>query len=146
MAKTHDAPFEIGRRFVFRKTVGESDVYLFAGITGDFSPNHVDEEAMRGTRFGGRIAHGAMMVGYMSTGSTLAAQAGHDTGFGTPASVGYDRVRFTAPVMIGDTVEVAYTLIAYDPERRRTRAKVEITNQRGETVAVAEHIMAWLLD
>ncbi len=47
MAETQDAPFEIGRRFVFRKTVGESDVYLFAGITGDFSPNHVDEEAMR---------------------------------------------------------------------------------------------------
>ena len=46
----------IGLTATFRKTVSESDVYLFAGITGDFSPNHVDEEFMRGTQYGGRIA------------------------------------------------------------------------------------------
>jgi acyl dehydratase len=51
----------------FSKTVSESDVYGFAGITGDFSPNHVNEQAMRDSPYGGRIAHGALMVGYMST-------------------------------------------------------------------------------
>jgi 3-hydroxybutyryl-CoA dehydratase len=40
---------EVGETFTFSKTVGESDVYLFAGITGDLSPNHVDEQAMAGT-------------------------------------------------------------------------------------------------
>lgn len=47
----------------FAKTVGETDVYLFAGITGDFAPNHVDEQAMSASRFGRRIAHGALLIG-----------------------------------------------------------------------------------
>ena len=46
------------------KTVSESDVYLFAGITGDFDPNHVDEEYCRKTSLGHRVAHGALIVGY----------------------------------------------------------------------------------
>jgi len=52
------------------KTVSESDVYLFAGITGDLSPNHTDEAYMRKTRYGRRIAHGALAVGFMSNAST----------------------------------------------------------------------------
>ena len=66
-------PFEatIGASVTCAKTVAESDVYLFAGITGDLSPNHVDEVAMAGTRYGGRIAHGALLVGYMSRASTM---------------------------------------------------------------------------
>ena len=59
-----------GLSVTFRKTVSESDVYLFAGITGDLSPNHVDEEFMKTTPYGGRIAHGALLVGYMSGCST----------------------------------------------------------------------------
>ena len=55
----------------FSKTVGETDIYLFAGITGDFSGNHVNEEYMKDSRYGKRIAHGALMVGYMSTASTM---------------------------------------------------------------------------
>ncbi len=137
-------PFEIGRKFVFRKTVSESDVYLFAGITGDLSPNHVDEEAMRATRYGGRIAHGALIVGYMSTCSTMAVERARDADMGTPVSVGYDRIRFTAPVLIGDTVEVVYAIVAWDPERRRSRSEVKVTNQSGTTVAVAEHVMAFV--
>jgi len=61
----------------------------------------------------------------------------------TPVSIGYDRVRFVAPVYLGDTVTVTYQVIEVDPERRRTRAKLDVTNQRGETVAVAEHILKW---
>ena len=141
---TSETPLEIGRKFVFRKTVSESDVYLFAGITGDLSPNHVDEEAMRTTRYGGRIAHGALIVGYMSTCSTMAVERAREGEFGTPVSVGYDRIRFTAPVMIGDTVEISYAIVAYDPERRRSRSEVTVTNQHGTTVAVAAHVMAWV--
>ena len=50
----------VGTTVTFSKTVGESDVYLMAGITGDFSPNHVNEEYMNGTRYGRRIAHGVL--------------------------------------------------------------------------------------
>ena len=64
------AALTIGKTVTVRKTVGETDVYLFAGISGDFSPNHVDEEYMKATRYGHRIAHGALMVAYMSQAST----------------------------------------------------------------------------
>ena len=62
---------KIGDRVSFSKTVGETDVYLFAGITGDFSGNHVNEEYMKRSNYGRRIAHGALLVGFMSTTSSL---------------------------------------------------------------------------
>ena len=69
------------------KTVGESDVYLFAGITGDFSPNHVNKEAMGKTPYKERIAHGVLSVGFASTTSTLMIEKAG----ATAVSVGYDR-------------------------------------------------------
>jgi 3-hydroxybutyryl-CoA dehydratase len=129
----------------FSKTVGESDVYLYAGITGDLSPNHVNEEAMRKTAFGSRIAHGALLIGYMSAASTLIVTRGLSIGFNSNAvSLGYDRVRFLKAVRFGDTITVTYTLTAIDEERRRSVAKVEIHNQSRELVAVATHIMKWV--
>ena len=135
----------VGETVSFSKTVGETDIYLFAGITGDFSGNHVNEEYMKGSRYGKRIAHGALMVGYMSTASTMlidrCVRQGIDS---TPVSLGYDRVRFIGPVFINDTITVTYRVKEVDRERDRSRASVEVTNQRGETVAVAEHILAWV--
>ncbi len=135
----------VGETVSFSKTVGETDIYLFAGITGDFAGNHVNEEYMKKSRYGKRIAHGALMVGYMSTASTLmidrAVRQGIDA---TPVSLGYDRVRFIGPVFINDTITVTYSITDIERERDRTRAKVEVTNQSGETVAVAEHILAWV--
>src|SRR5262245_60488018 len=92
----------VGQSVAFRKTVSESEVYLFAGITGDFAPNHVDEQFMRGTQYGRRIAHGALLVGYMSRASTMIVE--RITGERAsvfPVSLGYDRVRFLKPVFIG---------------------------------------------
>ena len=66
--------FEVGCSVSFSKTVGESDIYLFAGITGDLSPNHVDREFMRKTSYGRRIAHGSLLIGFMSTASTMILQ------------------------------------------------------------------------
>ena len=135
----------VGDRVEFRKTVGESDVYLFAGITGDLAPNHVDEEYMKASPYGRRIAHGALLVGFMSTTSTMMIDSCVKKGIPeTPVSLGYDRIRFLGPVYIGDTITVAYTITEVDPERSRTRADVVITNQAGETVAVAEHILKWV--
>lgn len=135
----------VGAQVRFAKTVSESDVYLFAGITGDLAPNHVDEEYMRGTPYGRRIAHGALLIGFMSTASTMMVERhGGLVPDETPVSLGYDRIRFTAPVFLGDTITVTYTIAEVDPVRRRSRSKIEVTNQRGETVAVAEHILKWL--
>jgi 3-hydroxybutyryl-CoA dehydratase len=129
-----DIPVGLNARFA--KTVGESDVYLFAGITGDLDPNHVDEEYCKTTPFGHRIAHGALIVGYMSTTSTMVLQ-----GFeGTIVSLGYDRIRLVKPVFIGDTITVDYEIVAVDHEKRRTTANVEVHNQHGDIVAVATHI------
>jgi 3-hydroxybutyryl-CoA dehydratase len=129
----------------FSKTVGESDVYLFAGITGDLSPNHVNEEAMRQTVYGARIAHGALLIGYMSAASTLIVMKGLSLGPNSNAvSLGYDRVRFLKAVRIGDTITVTYALAAIDEERGRSQAKVEVRNQHGELVAAATHIMKWV--
>jgi 3-hydroxybutyryl-CoA dehydratase len=129
----------------FSKTVGETDVYLFAGITGDLSPNHVNEDAMRQTAYGTRIAHGALMIGYMSAASTLVISRGLSLGADSnPVSLGYDRVRFLKPVRIGDTITVTYLLTAIDEVRKRSEAKVEVHNQRGELVAAATHLMKWV--
>ncbi len=135
----------VGEQVKFSKTVSESDVYLFAGITGDFSGNHVNEEYMKRSAYGGRIAHGALLIGYMSTTSTMmcakCVEGGMDE---TPVSLGYDRVRFLKGVKLGDTSTVRYTIAELEPERRRSRAKIEVTNQEGELCAVAEHLLKWV--
>jgi 3-hydroxybutyryl-CoA dehydratase len=135
----------VGNKVTFSKTVAESDVYLFAGVTGDFSRNHVDEEYMKRSVYGQRIAHGALLVGFMSTASTLIIDtvATHDTSE-TPVSLGYDRIRFLKPVYMHDTITVHYVIEEIDLERRRSRAKIDLVNQHGHTVAVAEHILKWV--
>jgi 3-hydroxybutyryl-CoA dehydratase len=127
----------VGLRTRFSKTVSESDVYLFAGITGDLDPNHVDEEYCRKTSLGHRVAHGALIVGYTSAASTRILQD-----FERPmVSVGYDRIRFLKPVYLGDTITIDYEITGIERERERMLAKIEIKNQRDELVAVATHIM-----
>jgi acyl dehydratase len=127
----------IGLRTRITKTVSESDVYLFAGITGDLDPNHVDEEYARKTSLGQRVAHGALIVGYTSAASTRILQD-----FDRPmVSVGYDRIRFLKPVFFGDTITIDYEITGIEREKERTIAKIEVKNQRDELVAVATHIM-----
>lgn len=131
---------EIGRTVRFSKTVGESDVYLFAGITGDLSPNHVNEEYMKGTPYGQRIAHGVLIMGYMSTASTKLLES-----IPFPCvSYGYDRVRFVKPVFIGDTITVEYRVADKVREKNQLLDEVTVTNQRGEVVAVATHILKFV--
>ena len=134
----------VGDRSTFAKTVGETDVYLFAGITGDLSPNHVNKSYMERSSYGRLQAHGALLVGYMSTASTLAIAHAREGAHETPVSLGYDRIRFLAPVYFGDTITVEYTIAAVDEERRRSTADIRITNQDGTLVAVATHILKWV--
>lgn len=135
----------IGDTATFTKTVGESDVYLYAGITADFSPNHINEAEMRKTAYGRRMAHGAMLIGFMSTTSTMVAErASRDGAPETPVSLGYDRIRFVAPVFIGDTITVTYTVAALDLAKRRAVSDVTIVNEEGQTVTVGQHILKWV--
>jgi acyl dehydratase len=135
----------IGATAHFTKTVSESDVYLFAGITGDLSPNHVDEDFMRQTAYGGRIAHGALLVGYMSNCSTAAvAKCGSLAESHFPVSLGYDKVRFLEGVRIGDTITITYRIQTADPAKARTMAHVEVRKGDGTLCAVATHVMSWL--
>jgi acyl dehydratase len=128
----------------FSKTVSESDVYLFAGITGDLAPNHVNEEYMKKSSYGRRMAHGALLIGYMSTTSSMIIEKSREGADETPVSLGYDRVRFIGPVLLGDTITVSYTIDSVDVERRRAVSDIKVTNQDGELVAVAQHILKWV--
>lgn len=139
-----DFYLSIGDSVRFSKTVGESDVYLFAGITGDLAPNHVNEEYMKQSSYGRRMAHGALLVGYMSTASSMIIEKSRDGADETPVSLGYDRIRFTGPVLLGDTITVSYTIVTIDPDRRRSVADIKVNNQHGELVAVAQHILKWV--
>ena len=133
----------IGEGATFSKTVSESDVYMFAGITGDFSPNHVNKSYMEKSKFGKLMAHGALLVGFMSTASSAAIAHCRDSSE-TPVSLGYDRIRFVAPVFLGDTVTVDYRFVSIDTERKRSVADINATNQNGEIVGVAKHHLKWI--
>ena len=138
-----DFYLKIGDTTSFAKTVSESDVYQFAGITGDFSPNHVNKAYMEKSSYGRLMAHGALIVGFMSTVSTQIIAHSREAEE-TPVSVGYDKVRFLKPVFLGDTITVAYTVSEIDIVRRRSTAGIEVTNQNDELVAVASHILQWV--
>ncbi len=138
-----DFHVEIGHTVSFAKTVSESDVYGFAGITGDFAPNHVNKSYMEKSGYGKLMAHGALIVGFMSTASTMAiSQTRHSDE--TPVSLGYDRIRFLKPVFFGDTITVRYEITDIDPERRRAIGDIKVTNQDNELVCVAQHILKWV--
>ncbi len=94
------------------KTVTEADIILFAGISTDVNPAHLDEEYCKGTMFGTRIAHGMLSAGFISTviGTKL-------PGYGTIYMS--QTLRFKAPVRIGDTVSATATVTEIIPDKRR---------------------------
>jgi 3-hydroxybutyryl-CoA dehydratase len=128
---------EIGMMESFSKTVTETDVYAFAGITGDFYGVHVDEEFAKKTRFGSRIAHGALLVGFIST-----VMAKMSVKIPPPGGVSYRYdVKFTAPVKFGDTITTQLTVIEKKPERKEIILQASCTNQREETVLKGETVL-----
>ena len=127
----------VGLETTYTHTVSEDDVESFAELTGDADPIHIDEAYASATPYGQRIAQGALIIGYMmaaSTEATYRIQPG-------AASVGFDRIRHVGPVLLGDTITVHYRIVSREPKRRRAVAAIEVINQRGETVAVADHII-----
>jgi acyl dehydratase len=135
----------VGDAAQFAKTVTEADVAMFCAISGDFDPVHVDDEWARRTRFGRRIAHGILSMALLSTVAAMISRRAVERGSpGASVSMGYDRIRFLAPVFIGDTLTAHYTVQHVDAEASRSRSKVEVHNQRGELVVAGEHLMKWL--
>lgn len=134
-----------GLKATYTTTVHAGDVAAFVALSGDDYEAHTDPDLMARSQFGGIIAHGALLVGYMSAAGTrairLAREKGNDC---SPVALGYDRMRFVAPVFPGDELTVTYAVKSVDEERRRSLADIEITNQSGDIVAVAEHVMKWL--
>jgi 3-hydroxybutyryl-CoA dehydratase len=135
---------KVGDATSFSKTVGEYDVYAFAGISGDFAPNHVNRAYMQKSGYKDLIAHGALLVGYMSTASTMMAKHSRADDSVVGVSLGYDKMRFIAPVYFGDTITVAYEIVSIDPAKLRATADIKITNQDGTLVAVAQHLLKWV--
>jgi 3-hydroxybutyryl-CoA dehydratase len=122
--------FKIGDSAEFSKTVSEYDVYAFAGIVGDFYGVHVNEEYAKNTRFGKRIAQGALSVGFISTVMGYMAERVPDPG---GVSYRYD-VTFTAPVYIHDTVTAKLTLVEKEEEKNVCIFQATVTNQEGKIV------------
>lgn len=108
----------------FSKTISESDVYLFAGITGDLNPAHINEEEASKSRFGGRIAHGMLVSGFISTVLGMYLPG--------PGTIYLSQeVKFTAPVKIGDTITAKAEVVALEPEKRKVTLRTTVTKQDG---------------
>ena len=134
----------IGETVEFHRTVTDADVTLYAGLVGDFHRLHMDDEYAKRTPYGRRIAHGAMLLGYMSTASTLLSDRLEERFAQPNVSLGYNKVRFTAPVFIGDTITTSITVVQKLEDQDRVLCEERCVNQRGELVAIAEHVMKFV--
>ncbi len=122
---------KVGDSASFAKTVSESDIYSYAGITGDFNPAHVNENYAKGTIFKTRIAHGMLTAGFIS--AILANQL---PGPGTIYLK--QELSFLAPVHIGDTITAGVEIIELIADKNRVRLKTTCTNQDGVVVLSGE--------
>ena len=126
------------KRITLGRTITETDIVVHAGQTGDFFPHHMDAEWCKTQPFKQRIAHGTLVfsVGIGLTAGEINPEA---------MSKGYDRLRFTKPVFIGDTIhsEITITLKeeAKNPRQGTVTEHVEIINQHGELVLVCDHLL-----
>jgi len=125
---------KIGDFAEFSKTVSEADVYMYAGVTGDLNPAHVNEAYARGTFFKTRIAHGMLTGGFIS--AVLGTQ------LPGPGTI-YIRqeLNFKAPVRFGDTITAKIEVVERTPEKNRLRMRTTCTNQDGTVVVDGEAVV-----
>ncbi|MGB3374851.1 MAG: MaoC/PaaZ C-terminal domain-containing protein [Microbacterium sp.] len=129
---------EIGESYTTRsRTITEADFVMFAGLTGDFMPFHVDEEAASKTIYGGRIGHGLMGLAYMEGMKTWV-----ETGFAAMGSLGWT-IDFRQPIRIGDTITCTFSIASKrttsKPDRGVLFMRCELHNQNGELLQEGEH-------
>ena len=131
--------YEVGEsRETFGRTITETDFVVHAGHTGDFFPHHMDAIFAEDQGFGGRIAHGTMVL---SIGIGMTASDINPRAF----SYGYDRIRFVKPVLIGDTIRARATFTEKRDHHKNPAVgflveRVEVINQRDEVVLVCDHL------
>ena len=119
--------FEVGMKASTSKTITETDVILFAGVSTDINPVHLDEEAAKKGIFGKRVAHGILVSGLISAvlGNKLPE----------PGSIYMGQeLRFLAPVFIGDTITAEVEITELIPEKSRIKLNTVCTNQDGKVV------------
>jgi 3-hydroxybutyryl-CoA dehydratase len=134
IGKTIDQ-LHVGETAQFSKTVSETDVYLFAGISGDFNPAHINEHYASNTFFKTRIAHGLLSAGFLS--AVLANQLpGPGTIFISVA------LKFLAPVPIGDTITAQAEVAEIDKTKHRVTLKLTCINQEGKPVLAGEAVVS----
>jgi 3-hydroxybutyryl-CoA dehydratase len=125
----------VGDTAEFSKTVSESDIYLYAGVTGDLNPAHINEAYAKKTFFKTRIAHGMLMGGFIS-----GVIANRLPGPGTI----YVRqeLDFLAPVRIGDTITARVEVVEIIAEKNRVRLRTGCLNQEGKAVVDGQAIVS----
>jgi len=125
---------EIGEEASFTKTVSEADVYNYAGVTGDFNPAHINESFAKKSMFGGRIAHGMLSAGFISTvlGTKLP---------GPGCIYVSQELKFTAPVHFGDTITAKVKVINKNVEKNRVELETECINQKDDTVIKGKAVL-----
>ena len=123
--------YYVGQAASVSRTISESDVYLFAGVTGDLNPAHTNEEYAKNTHFKTRIAHGMLSAGLIS-----AVLGMHLPGPGTIYTG--QTLKFLAPVHIGDTITATAEIKSLDLERNRVVLTTTCTNQEGTLVLSGE--------
>lgn len=125
----------LGDAAEFSKTVSESDIYLYAGVSGDMNPAHIDESYARNTFFKTRIAHGMLSAGFISAAIGMKLPG--------PGSI-YIRqeLNFRAPVQIGDTVTARVEIIEVNVEKNRMRMRTTCTNQEDTLILDGEAMVS----
>ena len=125
--------FRVGDRAEYVRTVTDADVVDFARISGDDNAIHLDESFGRRTRFGGRVAHGALTFGFMAASQTRL--------IGTGIIWLGATVRFTAPVRIGDTVVTETEVVEVVPEKQTIRVRCIARGRDGVVVMEGDSLV-----
>lgn len=121
------------------RVVSDALVRAYAELTEDFNPLHVDDEIANKSRFGGRIAHGMLSAGLVS------AVLGMDMP-GPGALWLTQQIKFTRPVMVGDTLTTRVEVVELIPVKRRARLATTCRNQKGETTLDGEALIQMMED
>lgn len=122
----------IGHKVAYARTVADEDVVLFAKVTGDDQPLHLDPEFGKRTRFKQRIVHGMLSAGFISA------------ALGTKLAPGFvvvylsQQLRFRLPVAIGDTITANVEVTAVDADKRVLTLRTDCLNQNGDAVVKGE--------
>lgn len=127
----------LGTKASLSKTVTDRDVRMFAEVSLDYNPIHLDEEAAKKSIFGRRIAHGDISLGLIS-----AVLGNYMPGRGT-IYLGQE-IKFVSPVFIDDTITAEAEIIEVIPEKNRYKIRTDVKNQAGVLVATGFALVKYL--